>query len=148
MKKKKMKVLMAQSSLTLSCHPCLSAIFLSMSSRLHLVSAQTCWICVFASLVCPWANVHRRTSSISCLSYMDRLPDGRYSCYLVRCCFQDLLKNTFSIFVLFPKWIIWIIIIYIRFIWIILTRYNKILASFVWERTFYKHSLGVYLYMS
>ena len=108
-------------SLTLSPHPSLSSITLSMFSRLHPVSIQSWCIKVVAgrpTLARPCEGIHGRTSLMSsslhlqqCPAYLVRLTlmvfemGGKwpYCCCFVGCCSQDLFKIVRSILVLFPS---------------------------------------------
>ena len=101
----------------LFCHPSLSSIASSWSSRLHPVSVQSCCRYILAgypTLVHLCERVHRRLSLMSlsllllqcptclvCLIWMVFEIGGRwpYSCSFVRCCFQDLFNIALNILV-------------------------------------------------
>ena len=83
--------------LSLSRHSSLSSISSGRSSRLHPVSVPSFWRIVLVdrpTLARPCVGVHRRTSCMSCSSYLNVLEMGSrwpYNSCFVACCFQDLL---------------------------------------------------------
>ena len=81
-------------SLTLSCHPSVSSIASSRSSRLHLVSVQSCCMLVLAGCLAfarPCERVHRSMSLMS-------------SSLLLRQCPACLVRLTWIVFVMGCKW--------------------------------------------
>ena len=104
----------AQISLTLSCHPSLSSITPSWSSRLHHVSAQSCCIQVLAvhpAFARPCEGLYRSMSLMSSSLLLQQCPaclvrltwtvfvmSGRwpYSCCFVECCLQELFNIAHS----------------------------------------------------
>ena len=105
--------------LTLSLHSSLLAVSLIKSYRLHPVSTQSWCMYVFSgwqSLVAPYVVVYARTllmrwsfllqncrSCFVCLNWIACEIDGNwlYSSCFVGCWFQDLLKTSYNILVLF-----------------------------------------------
>ena len=103
--------------LTLSRHFSLSFIASGRSSRLHPVSAQSCFMYVRAgrpAFAGPYAGIHRSTSLMSSslllrqcpaclvrLTWIDFVMGGRwpYSWYFVGCCLQYFFNIAWSILV-------------------------------------------------
>ena len=106
-------------SLILSCHSSLSSIASSWYSRLHPLSIQSC--CRYVLVGCPspahsCEGVHWRMSLMSSSFLLQLCPTclvhliwmvlemrGRYSYYLVGCCFQDLFNKAHRILMQFPS---------------------------------------------
>ena len=114
-------MLLAQISLTISCHSSLHSIAFDWSSRLHPVSAQSCCKSVVVgrlTLARPCEVVNRRTSLISSSLLLQQCPaclvhltwmvleiEGRllYSSCFVGCCFQDSFNTAYGTLVQFPS---------------------------------------------
>ena len=104
-------------ALTFSLHPSLSSIVSGGSSRLHLVSAQSCSMKVrdgSPAFARPCVGVHRSTSLMSSSLLLQQCPaclfpltlmvfgiGGRcsYRCFFVGCCLQDLFNIARSLLV-------------------------------------------------
>ena len=134
----------------LSCHMSLSSITSSRSSRLHPVSVHSCcklWfvsqhrhVCVQGSIgehhlwVCPCFS-----SSVPCLVYLIWMVSEigvrwPYSCYFMRCCFQDLFNIACSILVQFPFSFFSIRFFTIRFFRFVMQPYSRIDTTVTWKK--------------